>query len=182
MTMNEDNWVAEAERAGWLPPLQQALAPDETGELSPQAFTEGVVPYLIRIARRSRRAKARQIALANLFPAARDRLEGVTELAVDRLLNDPGKFVRYEACRLLALAHDPATLGALRTAWDRGVEVPWNGIEDAYRAVEHGDRDAFYNRPGWPGHTGWVIQDERTDFATGGRFVCGSAAYGTARR
>jgi len=180
--MNGDNWVEEAECAGWLPPLKHALAPDEIGDLSPQESTEGVIAYLARVARCSRRAKARQTALANLFPAARDRLEGVTELAVDRLLNDPGKFVRYEACRLLALAHDPSTLGALRTAWDRGIEVPWNGIQDAYRAVEQDDRDAFYNRPGWPGHTGWVIQDERTDFATGGRIVCGSAAYGTSLR
>ena len=182
MTMSGGSWVEKAERANWLPPLLQALAPDEAQELSPQPSAEGVVPYLVRVARRSRRAKARQIALANLFPAARDRLEGVTQLAVDRLLNDPGKFVTYEACRLLALAHDPATLGALRDAWDQGIEVPRNGIEDAYRAVEQGDRDGFYNRPGWPGHTGWVIQDERTDFANGGRIVCGSAAYGTVVR
>ena len=180
--MTDDNWVREAERAGWLPPLIQALAPNERMALSPQPDSEGVVAYLIRVGRQSRRAKARQIALGNLFPAARDRLEGVTDLAVDRLINDPGKFVRYEACRVLALAHDPSTLDALRSAWDAGIEVPWNGIEDAYRAVEQENREAFYNRPGWPGHPGWVIQDEQTDFKNGGRIVRGSAAYGTALR
>ena len=180
--MSESGWLEQAERAGSLPPLLQALAPQELNELRPQPSREGVVAYLMRVARCSRRAKARQAALVNLFPAARDRLEGVIELAVDRLLNDPGKLVRYEACRLLALAHEPATLDALQKAWDKRIEVPWNGIEDAYRAVEQGDRDAFYNRPAWPGHTRWVVQDERTDFANGGRIVCGSAAYGTALR
>lgn len=176
--MAGEAWIEEA-RGSWMPGLISALAPAEAAELGSPKPGEGPVAFCIRVARGSRRAKARQLALCTLFPAARDRLEGVVELAVDRLFNDSGKFVRYEACRMLALACDPATLKPLHEAWERKFDVPWEGIGDAYRAVEQGDRDAFYNRPGWPGHQSWIVQDERTDFKNGGYIVEGSLAYGT---
>ena len=179
--MTQCGWIDEADES-WRPELLKALAPAERSDLGVPRPGEGPVPYLIRVAQNSKRAKARQIALGTLFPAARDRIEGVVELALDRLFNDPGKFVRYEACRLLALAHDPATLRLLSDASEQRIEVPWEGVADAYRAVEQGDRDAFYNRPGWPGHTTWIIQDECQDFKNGGYTVQGAAAYGTERK
>ena len=143
----------------WRDAAVAALAPGERAELASERPGEGIVAFLIRIARNSRRAKARQAAMGALFPAARDRLPGVVELAVD-LLNDPGKFVRYEACRALAVALDPATLPALEAAQDSGVDVPWDGIACAIRAVRQGRREAFGERAGFEGRWHWVLQDE----------------------
>jgi hypothetical protein len=161
----------------WRDAAVAALAPGERAELAAPAAGEDVVGHLVRIARNSRRAKARQAAVGALFPAARDRLPGVAELAED-LLRDPSRFVRYEACRALAVTLDPASLTALEAALKEGVEVPWQGLERAIRAVRAGNRNAFHDEPD---RTRWVVQDEQVDHSTGGVRVLGSAAYGTAR-
>lgn len=107
----------------WLTAALAALAPAEQATLGVAAPGEGVVDHLIRIVSQSRRAEARRTALAALLPAARDRLPGVAELALDRL-RDPAKLVRYEACRALAVALNRQTLPALQRALAEGVEAP----------------------------------------------------------
>lgn len=162
----------------WLAAAKAALAPKEQAALGMAGPGEGVVDHLIRIARLSRRAKARQAAMGALFPAARDRLPGVVELALD-LLHDASRLVRYEACRALAGALVPATLPRLQKALNERIDVPWNGLERAIRAIRTGNRNAFHEIPE---RTHWVIQDEEWDFEAQGPRILGSSAYGTARR
>ena len=166
----------------WLDAAIAALAPAERDRLASPEPGEGRVAHLIRIARTSRRAKAREMAITALHPAARDRLPGVVETAL-ALVEDPGKFVRYRACEALAVAMDPATLPALAAARDRGFEIPWDGLAGAIRAIERQDRSAFFDRDGLGGRTRLVLQDELSNPRPGGPvIVVGSAAYGTARR
>lgn len=161
----------------WLTAAQAALAPAEQATLGAAAPGEGVVAHLIRIVRQSRRAEARRTALAALLPAARDRLPGVVELAAERL-RDPSKLVRYQACRALAVALDRQTLPALKRALAERVEVPWNGLEGAVRAVRARKRDAFHTND----RTYWVLQDEEWDQRTQAARIVGSPAYGTVPR
>ncbi len=160
----------------WLAAAVVALAPGEQGTLADAAPGETVVGHLIRIARRSRRAQARRAAMGALFPAARDRLPGVVELAVD-LIHDASQAVRYEACRALAIALDRGALSSLRAALKEGVDVPWDGLARAIRAVEKGNRRYFQDHP----DTGWVLQDEEIDLQDYSIKIVGSAAYGTGR-
>jgi hypothetical protein len=164
-------------RNTWLAAAKSALAPKEQAALGTAGPGESVVDHLIRIARLSRRAKARQAAMGALFPAARDRLPGVVELALD-LLHDASRSVRYEACRALAVALAPATLPRLQKALDDRIDVPWNGLEMAIRAVRTGHRNAFHKIPE---RTQWVLQDEEWDHEAQGPRVVGSSAYGTRR-
>lgn len=159
----------------WRDAAVAGLAPAERGALAEPLPGEGVVAHCIRIARTSKRAKARQAAIGALFPAARDRLPGVVALGADAL-RDPSKIVRYEACRLLAVALDPAAEPAIEAALADGVEVPWDGLTSALRAIRAADRNAFFD-----GRTTWVLQDEQSGFGVGPVKVLGSAAYGTAR-
>jgi len=161
----------------WFKAARDALAPKEMGKLGQSAPGEGVVDHLIRIARLSRRAAARQAALGALLPAARDRLPGVIEVALD-LLYDVSKSVRYEACRALAVALDPATLPRLQQALNQGLEVPWNGLEASLRAVRAGRRDAFHENL----NAHWVLQDEEWDHKSDNINIVGSSAYGTTHR
>ena len=161
----------------WRDAAVAALAPAERDALGEARPGEGVVAHCIRIARTSKRAKARQAAVGALFPAARDRLPGVVELGVDAL-RDPSKIVRYEACRLLAVALDPAAAPALEAALADGAEVPWNGLNCALRAIRANNRNAFFDQPE---RTTWVLQDEQSGHGVGPVKVLGSAAYGTAR-
>ena len=161
----------------WRDAAVAALAPGEREALAEPEAGEGVVGHLIRIARSSRRGKARQAAVGGLFPAARDRLPGVTDLGIERL-RDPSKLVRYEACRLLAVALDPETLPALEAALADGVDVPWDGLRCAMRAIRAGNRNAFFDDSQ---RTTWVLQDEQSGFGVGPVKVLGSAAYGTER-
>ena len=166
----------------WLDAAVAALAPAERDRLGRPQPGEGRVTHLVRIARHGRRAKAREMAITALHPAARDRLPHVVETAL-LLLDDPGKQVRYRACQGLAVAMDPAALPALFSAQDRGVDVPHDGLAGAIRAIERRDRAAFFDREGLGGRTSLVLQDERIDHRPGGDFiVVGSPAYGTARR
>ena len=159
----------------WRDAAVSALAPAERDALAETQAGEGVVAHCVRIARTSKRAKARQAAVGALLPAARDRLPGVVALGVDAL-RDPSKLVRYEACRLLAVALDTDSKQALEAALADGTEVPWDGLNCALRAVRAGDRNAFFD-----GHTTWVLQDEQSGFG-GAVKVLGSDAYGTQRR
>jgi hypothetical protein len=164
-------------RNTWLAAAQNALAPKEKGALGTAKPGESVVDHLMRIARLSRRAKARQAAMGALLPAARDRLPGVVELALD-LLHDASRSVRYEACRALAVALAPETLPQLQEALNERTDVPWNGLERAIRAVRTGNRNAFHEIPE---RTQWVLQDEEWDHEAQGPRVVGSSAYGTRR-
>ena len=90
-------------RNTWLAAAKSALAPKEQAALGEAGPGESVVDHLIRIARLSRRAKARQAAMGALFPAARDRLPGVVELALDLLhdaLVEPHRLYLSEPCWL----------------------------------------------------------------------------------
>ena len=162
----------------WLAAAENALAPKERDVLGKRASGEGVVEHLIRIARLSRRAPARRAAMGALLPAARDRLPGVVELALD-LLHDASGSVRYEACRALAVALDPTTLRALHNALNERIDVPWNGLEAALRAVQTGNRNAFNENPE---RTHWVLQDEEWDLEAQATRILGSSSYGTTRR
>lgn len=165
-------------RNTWLAAAKNALAPKEQEALGKAGPGEGVVDHLIRIARLSRRAKARQAAMGALFPAARDRLPGVVELALD-LLHDASRSVRYEACRALAVALAPETLPQLQNALNERIDVPWNGLERAIRAVQTGNRNAFHEIPE---RTNWILQDEKWDYEAQGPKILGSSAYGTTSR
>lgn len=79
----------------------------------------------------------------------------------------------------LAVALDPGTLPALQQAADQGIEVPWNGLQCAMRAIRTGSRDAFHEGPG---RTQWVLQDEEWDHKAQVTKVLGSSAYGTKPR
>jgi hypothetical protein len=162
----------------WLAAAENALAPKEQAALGKAGPGESVVDHLIRIARLSRRAKARQAAMGALLPAARDRLPGVVELALD-LLHDASRWVRYEACRALAVALAPATLPQLQKALNERLDVPWNGVERAIRAVRTGRRNAFHENPE---RTHWVLQDEEWDHEAQCPKILGSSAYGTTSR
>jgi hypothetical protein len=166
----------------WFDAALEALAPAEREGLASPEPGEGRVAHLIRIARNSRRAKAREMAITALHPAARDRLPGVVDTAI-ALLEDAGKYVRYRACQGLAVAMDSAAMPALEAARSRGLEVPYDGLAGAIRAIERQDRNAFFDHYGTGSRTTLVLQDERSDFKPGGtHIVIGSAAYGTARR
>ena len=165
-------------RNTWLAAAKSALAPKEQVALSKAGPGESVVDHLIRIARLSRRAKARQAAMGALLPAARDRLPGVVDLALD-LLHDRSGSVRYEACRALAVALAPSTLPELQKALNEHLDVPWNGLERAVRAVRTGNRNAFHENPE---RTHWVLQDEEWDHQAQGPKILGSSAYGTTCR
>lgn len=116
----------DGEYNSWAAAAEEALSSKEQVTLGKAAPGESVVNHLTRIGRLSRRAQARQAAIGALFPAARDRLPGVVELALD-LLRDASKPVRYEACRALAVALVPATLPILQRILDERIDVPWNG-------------------------------------------------------
>jgi hypothetical protein len=60
-----------------------------------------------------------------------------------------------------------------------GIDVPWNGLEAAVRAVQAGRRNAFHEIPE---RTRWVLQDEEWDHKAQVTRIVGSPAYGTAHR
>jgi hypothetical protein len=169
MEQGENSWFAAA---------LEELGPKERTVLGAAAPGEGVVDHLVRIARGSRRAEARRTAMVALMPAARDRSPCAVKVALD-LIQDASKLVRFEACRALAVALDPATLPALQEASDQGIDVPWNGLQCAIRAIRNGSRDAFHEGPGC---TRWVLQDEEWDHKAQVTKVVGSSAYGTKPR
>lgn len=168
----------DREENSWLAAALDALAPTERAVLGEAAPGESVIDHLVRIACRSRRAQARRAALGALLPAARDRIPGAVKVALD-LLHDASKPVRYEACRVLAVALDPATLPALQQASIEGVDVPFDGLSGAIRAIRTRRRDAFH---GDDGRTRWVLQDEVWDHKAQVPRVLGSTAYGTKLR
>ena len=79
----------------------------------------------------------------------------------------------------LAVALAPETLLQLQKALNDRIDVPWNGLERAIRAVRMGNRNAFHDNPE---RTHWVLQDEEWDHGAQAPKILGSSAYGTMRR
>ena len=74
---------------------------------------------------------------------------------------------------------DPTTLPLLEAAVNERINVPWDGLELAIRAVRTGNRNAF--RGGNPEQSRWVLQDEKWDHESRSVKILGSSAYGTTR-
>ena len=139
----------------------KALFPAERAELAEPLPGEGRVEHAVRIAGKAKRADARRCMLTYLAPAARDGHPGAVAAGI-AALGDPSRHVRYEACRLMAVAQDRAALPTLRAMQAEGADVPYDGIEGALLAIERGDRNAFFEAQGL-GNTRLVLQDEGLD-------------------
>lgn len=151
-------YYSSSQPSAWWVAMLKALTPAERTALGEPQPGEGRVEHAVRIARAAKRAEARRCMIVYLMPAARDGHAQAVEAGI-AALGDPSKHVRYEACRLVAVAQDRAALPRLREMEAAGVEVPWQGIEGALLALERGDRNAFYDVNG-PGRTRLVLQDE----------------------
>lgn len=136
----------------------KALAPAEQSRLAEPLPGEVRIDHAVRIPRTAKRAATRRFLLTYLMPAARDGHRGAIEAGI-AALSDPSKHVRYEACRLLAVAQAREALPRLRAMLAQGVEVPFHGIEGALLAIERGDRNAFMEAQGVSGGR-LVLQDE----------------------
>src|SRR5687768_10636765 len=105
--MSYYEWESE-----WWTEALKALAPAERDALATPLPGEERIEHAVRIARQSRRADPRRWMLVYLGPAARDGNRAAVEAGIEAL-SDPSKHVRYEACRLVAIAQDRAALPVL---------------------------------------------------------------------
>ena len=154
-------YYSPEQQSAWWDAAMKALSPGELAELAEPLPGEGRVEHAVRIAGKAKRADTRRCMLTYLAPAARDGHRGAITVGISAL-GDPSRHVRYEACRLMAVAQDRSALPTLKAMQEEGVDVPWQGIEGAILALERGDRNAFFGAQGL-GNTRLVLQDEGLD-------------------